>query len=106
MTLRRTITSFSLFMLVLLLNISIAAATPRQQQGATFSGVEHLGKPTDTSMTINVVPDEDINICWAVRKIMFVVAPKQQPGSNGVERLSTRTTRTRCGNSIHDVPLG
>lgn len=30
----------------------------------TFSGVEHLGKPTDTSITINVVPDATVNIYY------------------------------------------
>ena len=44
------------------------AAAPAQAaplpQSITFTGVEHLGKPTATSITINVVPAADIDIYY------------------------------------------
>ena len=49
-----------LFALFLLLN---AVPAPQLQAAAiTFSGPELLGKPTDTSITINVVPDANVSL--------------------------------------------
>jgi len=49
----------SLMAIVLFLNVRQTAAG-----SVTFSGSELLGNPTDTSITINVVPEADINIYY------------------------------------------
>jgi hypothetical protein len=53
-----------LFTLALLLSFSLATAAQTQEVQAattiTFTGEELLGKPTDSSITINIVPDSTI----------------------------------------------
>ena len=47
-------------LLVFLLSLFGSTATRVQATTVTFSGEELLGKPTDSSITINIVPDATI----------------------------------------------
>ena len=51
-------------MLALWLNVGQSSAAPLGATQITFSGSEHLGNPTDESITINVVPEESVYIYY------------------------------------------
>jgi hypothetical protein len=49
--------------------ITPAQAAPMQQ--TAFSGEELLGRPTDTSITINIVPAVNIELYYAMVRTLF-----------------------------------
>ena len=78
-----------LFALFLLLN---AIPVPQLQAAITFSGPELLGKPTDTSITINVVPDANVSMYFE-----YGTAP-------GLYAAQTPTASAAAGES-HEVVI-
>ncbi len=66
MTPRRQMTPTLLLVLLwfFLATVSQSHAAPPQPQAVTFSADELLGRPTNTSITINVVPDDDIELYY------------------------------------------
>lgn len=58
---RKVFTKHMINWLLMLIIFNFMKTTPVLAQEITFTGEELLGKPTDTSITINIVPDETIN---------------------------------------------
>jgi uncharacterized repeat protein (TIGR02543 family) len=80
------ITLFLTLSVVFSLGVGVAIApvqaAPMQQAGEiTFSGEELLGRPTDSSITINVVPDENINLYYEYGTTSGVYSNQTTTGS-------------------------
>ena len=65
------------------------AASVPELQAATiaFSGIEQLGKPTDTSITLNVVPQASANIYYEYGGASGPALTKPQPDRPPPTRL-------------------
>lgn len=93
----QTVPRFLTLLLVLVLGVggamAPAQAAPMPATAITFTGEELLGKPTDTSITINIVPDTTIEYHY------------QYGTASGVYTGQT-SNATATGGQPHDVVIG
>ena len=83
-----------LFMLlVFLLSLIGGSVTSVKAQTATFTGGELLGKPTDTSITINIIPNNTIEYYY------------EYGTASGVYTAGQTTPVTAVGGQPHEVTI-
>jgi hypothetical protein len=91
-----TVSSFLALLVVLVLGVGGAMAPVQPAQAATvitFTGEELLGRPTDTSITINIVPGTTIEYHY-------------QYGTSPGSYTTTTSNWTATGGQPHEVVIG
>ena len=76
---RKTAPRLALLLLLALLVCLAALAAGAYAQTATFTAQELLGKPTDTSVTINIVPAAEHPVPLRVRDGLRLIRPPDEP---------------------------